>query len=50
MASVQDEGKLPALKAKLTELGLAPSEFPELVAGDAGVVAVGALSCLPLTD
>lgn len=41
IASVQDEAKLPELKAKLTELGMAPSEFPELLAGDEGVIAVG---------
>lgn len=39
---MQDEARLPDLKKKLTELGMAPSEFPELVAGPAGVVAVRA--------
>lgn len=37
---MQDEGRLPALKQKLTELGMAPSEFPELVYGQDGVIAV----------
>lgn len=37
---MQDEARIPALKAKLTELGMAPSEFPELAAGQAGVIAV----------
>lgn len=41
MASLQDGGRLPALKQKLTELGMAPSEFPELVYGQDGVIAVG---------
>lgn len=41
VASVQSGEKIPALKAKLTELGMAPSDFPELVYGMDGVCAVG---------
>jgi hypothetical protein len=37
---MQDEARLPDLKKKLTELGMAPSDFPELVAGQDGVIAV----------
>ena len=40
IASLQDEARLPALRAKLLELGMPSSEFPELVAGPDGVVAV----------
>lgn len=40
VASVQDEAKLPELKARLKELGMAESEFPELYAGQEGVIAV----------
>jgi 1-deoxy-D-xylulose-5-phosphate reductoisomerase len=39
IASVQDEARLPALKAKLTQLGMPPSEWPELGAGQDGVIA-----------
>ncbi len=42
---MQDEARLPELKKKLTELGMAPSEFPELGFGQDGVIAVRAWPC-----
>jgi hypothetical protein len=43
---MQDEARLPELRKKLAELGMAPSEFPELGAGQDGVIAVRDLTWL----